>query len=171
MNCIDRYGQRNPCRCGWYGHPSGRCRCSPGEVKRYRGRISGPLMDRLDIKVEVPALEFEELTRRTPGEPSETIRSRVNRAREIQRERYREREEILCNARMDQEALRTHGALDPACTDIMRQAYRRMSLTARSFDRVLRVSRTIADLEGADAIGVGHLAEALQYRTSEYLEE
>ena len=161
----------NPCRCGWYGHPSGRCRCSPGEVKRYRGRISGPLMDRLDIKVEVPALEFDELTRRTPGEPSETIRSRVNRAREIQRERYREREEILCNARMDQEALRTHCALDPACTDIMRQAYRRMSLTARSFDRVLRVSRTIADLEGADAIGVGHLAEALQYRTSEYLEE
>ena len=159
----------NPCKCGWYGHPSGRCRCSLGEVKRYRSRISGPLMDRIDIKVEVPALEFAELTRREPGEPSAEIRRRVNDARQIQNRRY-EAEKLVCNAQMGQEALRTYCRLDEGGTALMRQAYERMQLTARSYDRILRVARTIADLDQSEEIQVNHLAEALQYRTSSYLD-
>lgn len=159
----------NPCKCGWYGHPSGRCRCSLSEVKRYRSRISGPLMDRIDIKVEVPALEFAELTRREPGEPSAEIRRRVNDARQIQNRRY-EAEKLVCNAQMGQEALRTYCRLDEGGTALMRQAYERMQLTARSYDRILRVARTIADLDQSGEIQVHHLAEALQYRTSSYLD-
>lgn len=159
----------NPCKCGWYGHPSGRCRCSLGEVKRYRSRISGPLMDRIDIKVEVPALEFAELTRREPGEPSAEIRRRVNDARQIQNRRY-EAEKLVCNAQMGQEALRTYCRLDEGGTALMHQAYERMQLTARSYDRILRVARTIADLDQSEEIQVNHLAEALQYRTSSYLD-
>ena len=160
----------NPCKCGWYGHPSGRCTCSPGEVKRYRSRISGPMMDRIDIKVEVPALEFEELTRRVPGEPSTAVRERVNAARQVQQARFRGSDRLTCNAQMDQKALRAHCALDEDCTAIMRQAYQRMRLTARSYDRILRVARTIADLAGAESLQVSHLAEALQYRTTGYLD-
>ena len=160
----------NPCKCGWYGHPSGRCTCSAGEVKRYRSRISGPLMDRIDIKVEVPALDFDELTRRTPGESSQTVRERVNAARAIQRQRFQDSARQRCNAQMDQTALRQYCRLDQAAVGVMRQAYERMQLTARSYDRILRVARTIADLDGAEHIGVNHLAEALQYRTSGYLD-
>lgn len=163
----------NPCKCGWYGHPSGRCRCSLSEVKRYRSRISGPLMDRIDIKVEVPALDFGELTRREPGEPSAEIRRRVNAARQVQNRRYegRKGERLICNAQMGQEELRTYCVLDDGGTALMRQAYDRMQLTARSYDRILRVARTIADLDQSEAIQVSHLAEALQYRTSSYLDQ
>ena len=159
----------NPCKCGWYGHPSGRCRCGANEVKRYRSRISGPLMDRIDIKVEVPALEFGELTQREPGESSVEIRRRVNAARQIQNRRY-EAEKLVCNAQMGQEELRTYCQLDDGGTALMRQAYERMQLTARSYDRILRVARTIADLDQSETIQVSHLAEALQYRTSSYLD-
>lgn len=160
----------NPCKCGWYGHPAGRCRCSLSQVKRYRDRISGPLMDRIDIKVEVPALEFNELTQKAPGESSEVIRGRVNGARRIQNERYQSKK-LICNAQMEQEELRTYCALDETGTQLMRQAYDRMQLTARSYDRILRVARTIADLDEAPSIQVSHLAEALQYRTSGYLDQ
>lgn len=160
----------NPCKCGWYGHPAGRCRCSLSQVKRYRERISGPLMDRIDIKVEVPALEFEELTRKEPGESSAEIRSRVNAARLIQTQRY-QAGDLICNGQMGQGELRTYCALDEDGTQLMRQAYDRMQLTARSYDRILRVARTIADLDQADTIQISHLAEALQYRTSGYLDQ
>ncbi len=159
----------NPCRCGWYGHPSGRCTCSEFSVRQYLGRISGPLMDRIDLKVDVPSLDFDELSVRTPGESSAEIRKRVNAARALQRARFGP-DGPRCNAQMGPAQLREHCALDEACTALMKQAYQKMALTARSYDRLLRVARTIADLDGRASIEVAHLAEALQYRTARAME-
>ncbi|MEG2097902.1 MAG: YifB family Mg chelatase-like AAA ATPase [Pseudoflavonifractor sp.] len=158
----------NPCKCGWYGHPSGRCTCSEAAVEKYQGRISGPLMDRIDLHVEVPPLEFDELSRSTPAESSADIRARVNAARRIQTERFGA-DGPACNAQMDQKELRACCMLDPDCKALMKGAFARMGLTARSYDRILRVARTIADLDGAADIALPHLAEALQYRASSYL--
>lgn len=158
----------NPCKCGWYGHPSGRCHCSPQSVRQYLGRLSGPLLDRIDLKIDVPALDFDDLSRRTTGESSADIKKRVNAARDIQRRRFGA-EGPSCNAHMGQRELRAYCALDEGCTALMRQAYEKLALTARSYDRILRVARTIADLSGEEKIGVIHLAEALQYRTSDKL--
>ena len=158
----------NPCKCGWYGHPSGRCQCSEGEVKRYLGRLSGPLLDRIDLYVEVPPLEFSELSSRPAGERSADIRKRVDAARQVQAARFGP-DGPDCNARMGPRELQACCGLDEACQGVMQGAYDRLGLTARSYDRILRVARTIADLEGAEAIQVPHLAEALQYRESAYL--
>ena len=155
----------NPCKCGWYGHPSGRCKCSEAEVHRYHARISGPLLDRIDLIVEVPALDYEELKRRSPAESSAAIRERVNAAREKQRQRFSDR--VLCNARMQGRELRTFCAPDEEGDALLRAAFDTMQLSARSYDRILRVARTIADLEGADVIRADHIAEAIQYRTYE----
>lgn len=156
----------NPCKCGWYGHPSGRCRCSEYEVKRYRSRISGPLLDRIDIIVEVPALEYDELKFKKPAESSADIKQRVNAAREIQNNRYKE-DSISSNARMNGKQINKFCNLSEESELLMHQAYDRMGLTGRSYDRILRVARTIADLDGSDNIEVNHLAEAIQYRTVE----
>ena len=158
----------NPCKCGWYGHPSGRCRCTEAEVKRYLGRLSGPLLDRIDLYVEVPPLEFSELSARPAGEPSAAIKARVDAARQVQTARFGPQGPD-CNAHMGPKELQACCALDSQCRALMQGAYDRMGLTARSYDRILRVARTIADLEGAEAIQVPHLAEALQYRESPYL--
>ena len=159
----------NPCRCGWYGHPSGRCTCTPQAIQRYLGRLSGPLLDRIDICVEVPALEYEELSApRGQGEPSSAIRARVNAARAIQTARFGP-EGPACNAQMDPGELQEFCRLDEACQKLIQGAYESLGLTARSYDRVLRVARTIADLDGAGDIELPHLAEALQYRPPEYL--
>ena len=155
----------NPCKCGWYGHPSGRCKCSEAEVHRYHSRISGPLLDRIDLIVEVPALDYEELKRRSPAESSAAIRERVNAAREIQRQRFSDR--AMCNARMQGKELRTFCAPDEEGDALLRAAFDTMQLSARSYDRILRVARTIADLESADTIRADHIAEAIQYRTYE----
>ena len=155
----------NPCKCGWYGHPSGRCKCSEAEVHRYHSRISGPLLDRIDLIVEVPALDYEELKRRAPAESSAAIRERVNAAREKQRRRFSDR--AMCNARMQGKELRTFCAPDEEGDALLRAAFDTMQLSARSYDRILRVARTIADLEGADTIRAEHIAEAIQYRTYE----
>ena len=155
----------NPCKCGWYGHPSGRCKCSEAEVHRYHSRISGPLLDRIDLIVEVPALDYEELKRRAPAESSAKIRERVNAARERQRRRFSDR--AMCNARMQGKELRTFCAPDEEGDALLCAAFDTMQLSARSYDRILRVARTIADLEGADGIRADHIAEAIQYRTYE----
>ena len=156
----------NPCKCGWYGHPSGRCRCTEAEVHRYHARISGPLIDRFDLIVEVPALDFEELRRKRPAEPSSAVRARVNAARERQRGRFGDRG--MSNARMEGRELRSFCALDAESEELMKAAFDTMNLSARSYDRILRVARTIADLEGAADIGAEHVAEAIQYRSYDF---
>lgn len=158
----------NPCKCGWYGHPSGRCRCSASEVERYLGKLSGPFLDRIDLFVEVPALEYEELAARPRAESSDTVRGRVNAARAIQLTRFGDGGPE-CNAHMDQKELQKYCALDTQGQALMKGAFERMGLTARSYDRLLRVARTIADLDGCESIETVHLAEAIQYRASKYL--
>ena len=158
----------NPCKCGWYGHPSGRCRCTEGEVKKYLSRLSGPLLDRIDLFVEVGALNFDELSQRQPSESSAAIKARVDRARAIQAER-RAVTAVPCNARLGREGLDRYCALDEGGQRLMKGAFEHMGLTARSYDRILRVARTIADLDGSETIRPDHLAEALQYRPPEYL--
>ena len=154
----------NPCKCGWFGHPSGRCRCTPNEVRRYHNRVSGPLLDRMDLIVEVPSLDYEELTERPAGEPSAAIRARVDAARAVQRERFGA-DGPEQNAHMGPKELAAYCQLSPTCETLMRQAFDAMGLTARSYDRILRMARTIADLDGAKDIRPQHLAEAIQYRT------
>ena len=153
----------NPCKCGWYGDPSGRCKCSEKAVESYRGRISGPLLDRIDIIIEVPAVPFEELRSRAEAEPSAAVKERVNAARKIQNRRFRD-DSGLCNARMGPAQMRKYCELDEAGAELMKQAFEVLGLTARSYDRILRVARTIADLEGSENIAPHHLAEAIQYR-------
>ena len=155
----------NPCKCGWYGDPSGRCRCSDMAVQSYRSRISGPMLDRIDIVVEVPAVHFEDLRTRAEAEPSAAIKERVNAARNIQNKRFGAKSG-MCNARMGPEEMRRHCELDEAGAGLMKQAFEALGLTARSYDRILRVARTIADLEGSTDIQPHHLAEAISYRAA-----
>lgn len=159
----------NPCKCGWYGHSSGRCRCTESSVSKYHSKLSGPLLDRIDIIVEVPALEYDELRIKKPAESSADIKKRVNAARDIQRERF-SGEHMDSNARMEQKQLRAFCELSQESETLMKAAFEKMGLTARSYDRILRVARTIADLDGADNIGPSHLAEAIQYRTYDFRE-
>ena len=153
----------NPCKCGWYGDPSGRCRCSERSVNDYRGRISGPLLDRIDIVVEVPAVHFEDLRTRAEAEPSSEVKKRVDAARAIQNRRFGGRGG-MCNARMGPGEMRKFCDLDEASAELMKQAFEAMGLTARSYDRILKVARTVADLEGSEHIEPHHIAEAIQYR-------
>ena len=153
----------NPCKCGWFGDLSGRCTCSRQSVEHYRSRISGPMMDRIDIVIEVPAVKFEELSERRESEPSAAIKKRVDAARNRQHERFG-KYTGMCNARMGPAELRHYCALDEEGKQLARLAFDRLGLTARSFDRLLRVARTIADMEGSESIQVPHIAEAIQYR-------
>lgn len=154
----------NPCKCGWYGDVSGRCTCSEQSVANYRSRISGPMLDRIDIIIEVPAVNFEDLRKREEAEPSAAIKERVNAARYVQNLRYGSTSG-MCNARMGPNELRRFCVLDRESTEMMRQAFDVFGLTARSYDRILKVARTIADLAGSREITSDHIAEAIQYRT------
>jgi len=161
-------GAMNPCRCGWYGHPSGRCTCTEAQVKKYVEKISGPMLDRMDIHVSVPSVEYEAMRRRETAESSAEIRKRVNAARDIQKKRF-EGTEVLCNAQMTPAMVGEYCKLDAAGEKLLKNAFERLGLTARSHDRLLRVARTIADLDGAEDIGAAHLAEAIQYRNTDIL--
>jgi len=157
----------NPCKCGWYGHPSGRCRCTEASVSTYHSRLSGPLLDRLDLVLEVGALEYDELRTHTPAESSAEIRGRVNKARAVQTARYKQTG-LTANAHMGQAELREHCKLDEDAEALMKGAFDRLGLTARSYDRILRVARTIADLDESKTIEASHLAEAIGYRTYDF---
>ena len=152
----------NPCKCGWYGDASGRCRCSDLAVENYRSRISGPMLDRIDIVVEVPSVHFEDLRARTEAESSASVKERVNAARAIQNKRFGSGG--LCNARMGPEEMRRYCNLDEESAALMKNAFESMGLTARSYDRILKVARTVADLDGSKSILPQHIAEAIQYR-------
>lgn len=154
----------NPCKCGWYGDPSGRCTCSEQSVANYRSRISGPLMDRIDIIVHVPPVRYDDLRRRKEAESSEVIRERVNAARKRQVIRFGDYPG-MCNARMTPTDLRYHCVIDDESDQMLKLAFEVYGLTARSYDRILKVARTIADLEGSKDIMSDHVAEAIQYRT------
>ncbi len=151
----------NPCPCGYLGDPKHECRCSPSQIQRYRNRISGPLLDRIDIHIEAPALSLTELRSDRAGETSGAIRTRVETARSLQRERYRGTS-IVANARMTQALLRAHCPLDSTLGDLLQQAMEQLSLSARAYDRILKVARTIADLAGAEKLAAPHLLEAIQ---------
>ena len=155
----------NPCKCGWYGHSSRRCTCSDASVTKYHERLSGPLLDRIDMYIETPSLEYDELRERSKAESSAEVRARVNLAREAQRQRY-EGSGLTCNAHIGSAHLERYCALSADCEQLMRDAYSRLSMTARSYDRVLRVARTIADLDHSANISPAHLAEAIRYRMS-----
>ena len=153
----------NPCPCGYATHPRRACVCGPGETQRYRARISGPLLDRIDLHVDVPAVPFEELSRSRTSETSATVRERVLRAREVQSERFAGLR-IHCNAQMGTKLMRRHCVLSPPAEDLLRQVIDRFAMSARALDRILRVARTISDLDGEPQPSAGAVAEAIQYR-------
>ena len=154
----------NPCPCGYFGHPTHRCTCSPQAVSRYLSRVSGPLLDRLDLHIEVPPVEFDELSSEEKAESSAAIRARVNAARGIQNRRFRGTG-ITCNARITPDRLHDFCPMEEKSTSLLKAAFERFGLSARAYDRVLKVCRTIADLDGSETILSRHVAEAVQYRS------
>ena len=154
----------NPCPCGYYGDPKRECRCSPGQVERYRQKISGPLLDRIDLHVEAPAVEYKELSDTMPAESSEAIRGRIIKAREIQKLRFLKSRKVSCNARMNHSQLREHCRLTDQGNELLKNAMTDLNFSARAYDRILKVARTIADLADSVTIAPDHLLEALSYR-------
>ena len=155
----------NPCPCGYYNHPAKECVCSPGSVHRYMSRISGPLMDRIDLHVEVTPVPAAELSAAAPGEPSAAVRERVVRAREVQAARFAGTEGVHTNAMMNAAMLREYCRPDAASAALLERAMERLSLSARAYDRILKVARTIADLAGRETIAAADVAEAINYRS------
>ncbi len=155
----------NPCPCGYFGDLKRECRCSPVQVQRYRQRISGPLLDRIDLHIEVPAVEYKDISSTRPEEGSAAIRERVVRARERQQARFRTDSKTNCNARMGTRQIKEHCKLDDESQELIRVAMTELNLSARAYDRILKVSRTVADLAGSDEITPDHVGEAIQYRT------
>lgn len=155
----------NPCPCGYFGDLKRECRCSPVQVQRYRQRISGPLLDRIDLHIEVPSIEYREIASERAEEPSAAIRERVGQARERQQARFRSDPKTTCNARMSSRAIKAHCKLGEEAQELIRIAMSELSLSARAYDRILKVARTIADLAGSEAISPEHVSEAIQYRT------
>jgi len=157
----------NPCPCGYYGDPVKECTCTPSVISRYQKRISGPLLDRIDIFVHVPRIDYEKLSDDRLGESSEVVRSRVERARAVQRERF-QGTKLTCNAEMTPVEVREFCVVEPEAQSLLKAAMRQLALSARAFHRILKVARTIADLAGTPTIEASHLAEAIQYRIRQY---
>ena len=154
----------NPCPCGYYGDPNHRCVCTPGQIQRYTSRISGPLMDRFDLQVECQALSYNDLAKAPAGEPSSAIRERVLKARQIQEHRFQGQKGIHCNAQMTERMIHQYAEPDESSLDLLRMAMERLKLSARAYNRILKVARTIADLEGCERVQSQHIAEAVGYR-------
>ena len=154
----------NPCPCGYYGDPTHHCVCTPGQIQRYTSRISGPLMDRFDLHIEVPVVPFKDLSKMAPGEPSSAIRERVIRARQIQEERFKPFKGIYANAQMTERMLHQFAEPDADSLDMLRMAMEHLKLSARAYSRILKVARTIADLDNSEKVQSQHIAEAIGYR-------
>ena len=154
----------NPCPCGYYNHPTKACVCHIGQVQRYLNRISGPLMDRIDIQVEIVPVPFDKISDSRPGESSSSIRERVIKARKIQQHRFADHPGVHCNAQMESKLIHLYAQPDAQGLNLLRNAMSRLNLSARAYDRILKVARTIADLEGSEHIQTNHLAEAISYR-------
>ena len=154
----------NPCPCGYYGDPTHTCVCTPGQIQRYMSKISGPLLDRIDIQCEISALSFEEISKAAPGEPSAAIRERVIRARAIQEERFRGVRGVHCNAQMSERMIHQYAEPDAQSLQLLRMGMERLKLSARAYNRILKVARTIADLDGRERVQSSHIAEAIGYR-------
>ena len=154
----------NPCPCGYYGDPTHQCACTPGQIQRYMNKISGPLLDRIDIHCEISNVPFSELSKMRAGEPSEKIRDRVIKARQIQEARFKDFKGVHCNAQMTERMLHQFAELDAASMDMLRMAMERLKLSARAYSRILKVARTIADLDNSEKVQSQHIAEAIGYR-------
>ncbi|MDR0812200.1 MAG: YifB family Mg chelatase-like AAA ATPase [Paludibacter sp.] len=154
----------NPCPCGYYNHPERECVCSPGVVQKYLGRISGPLLDRIDIHIEIVPVPFEKLSEKSESESSEAVRERVIAARKIQEERFKNIEGVYCNAQMSSKQMRSFAPLDESSSALLKNAMQRLNLSARAYDRIVKVARTIADLDNEPQIQSSHIAEAINYR-------
>lgn len=156
----------NPCKCGYYGHPTKPCTCTPTDIRKYLSRVSGPLLDRIDIQVEMPSLSYEEVSNHQPAqETSADIRERVNRARAFAQARYAGEDKLYCNASLTPAQIRRYCKTDDAAAGLLKKAFDRLGLSARGYDRILRVARTIADLAGSEEIRAAHIAEAIQFRS------
>ena len=154
----------NPCPCGNYGSRTQPCRCSQSEIRRYLNRVSGPLLDRVDMHVEVETIDADRIADLADEEPSASIRARVEQARDVQRSRYA-REPFTCNARLNARTLNQYCAMEPDARQVLKLASDQMGLSNRAYSRILKVARTIADLAGSETIGAAHVAEAIRYRS------
>ncbi len=155
----------NPCPCGYLGDSTHQCRCSAAQIQRYRSKLSGPLLDRIDLHVDVPNVKFDDLSEERPVETSEDIRKRVTEAREIQLDRFKKNRGVFCNSQMGPRLIKKYCAVDNSCEDLLRMAIDRLGLSARGYHRILKISRTIADIADSERIDEEHLAEAIQYRS------
>lgn len=155
----------NPCKCGYFGHPTKKCTCSPADIKKYMSKISGPLLDRIDIQIEMPSLSYEEITDAKPAEKSEDIRARINEARAFAHARYAGEEKLYCNAELSPRQIQKYCKMSEKASNMLKKAFDRLGLSARGYDRILRVARTIADLEKSEIIEENHVAEAIRFRT------
>ena len=153
----------NPCPCGYYGHPTKECTCSKGVPAKYLSKISGPLLDRLDIHIEVPQVDFNKLSADEKAESSKDIKARVNKARAIQNKRF-EGTSVTCNAKMTPSMTREYCKLNEQCKQMLERCFDSLGLSARAYDKILRIARTIADLDGSENIELEHITEAVQYR-------